>query len=97
VQDLTDDAPALVDARLRRLALLRREQVSSQLTFGTGYSGGSLYKREVTLFAHKITPTGGRIGVMTHFWTTAPAALLVRSTAATMPTLWWLPCGTVIC
>eukprot|EP00750_Incisomonas_marina_P018739 INCI3133.3.p1 GENE.INCI3133.3~~INCI3133.3.p1 ORF type:complete len:342 (-),score=50.12 INCI3133.3:31-1056(-) len=49
------------------------DDISTKKTFGTGYSGGTLDTDEITLFAHKISPPAGFVGVMTHFWTTCSA------------------------
>ena len=53
---------------------------TTQLTFGTGLSGGGFGPVEKTLFAHQIG--AGHTGVMNHFWSTCNAecegALMVR-------------------
>jgi hypothetical protein len=60
------------EAAVERLCVCNTD-ISQQKTFGTGYSGGFLQKREVTLFAHKIKSSDTSFGVMTHFWTTGSA------------------------
>lgn len=64
--------------------LIYFSQISTKKTFGTGYSGGTLDTDEITLFAHKINPPAGYVGVMTHFWTTCSAEAVASRRRVTL-------------
>eukprot|EP01006_Ploeotia_vitrea_P017924 TRINITY_DN49166_c0_g1_i1.p1 TRINITY_DN49166_c0_g1~~TRINITY_DN49166_c0_g1_i1.p1 ORF type:complete len:423 (-),score=54.08 TRINITY_DN49166_c0_g1_i1:764-2032(-) len=46
------------------------DDITNQYFFGTGLSSGHVNKAETPMFSHAVAD--GNIGVMTHFWSTAP-------------------------
>jgi len=54
------------------------EDLSPVAAFGSGYSGGFVSSDERTMFAY-VLPKSADLGVMTHFWSTAPFPVLEQT------------------